>query len=396
MVSAADASRRHAVVRVLISCGDYAPNLGGVPSLMDDIARALLAEGHQAAVLTRRWPGFQPFERANGYEIVRLDYPCLFEKAVIDRQFLLRSPAILREVARLIRKKRIDTVCIGLLDTSAYYLLLLKPLFRFRLVLYLHGSDETRILPELEPSYRFVLKWALRAAHAVIPVSEELAREAAEIEPSARSKVRVLPNSIDADTLRRAVPRRHPRPYIVFIGRLVREKGVHCLLEAFGNARVEGVDLLIAGAGREEQSLREQARSGAARDRIHFLGCLPREDCYSLLKSALFLVLPSEREGHPLVAIEALMAGKPVIGSRIPGIARLVEDGRTGELFRQGDAKQLAALLEKYCLDPSALQELAAHAAAVDTAQFEMAALLPPLFEAFRGGTAASGYPGSR
>lgn len=396
MVSAANSSRRQDLVRVLISCGDYAPNLGGVPSLIDDIIRSLLAAGHHAVVLTRRWPGFQSFERADGYDIVRLDYPCLFEKASLDRQFLLRSPAILRDVARLIRKERIDTVCIGLLDTSAYYLLLLQPLLRFRLVLYLHGSDETRILPQAEPSYKYALKWALRASHAVIPVSEELAREAAEIEPAARPKMRVLPNAIDGDALRRAAPRQHPRPYIAFIGRLVKEKGVHTLIEAFSNARVEDVDLLIAGPGREERALREQAMSGTASDRIHFLGRVPRNECYSLLKSALFLVLPSEREGHPLVAIEARMAGKPVIGSRIPGIAGVVEDGRTGVLFRQGDAEELAVLIQKYCRDSSALRELTAHAGAAGSRQFEMAALLPSLFATFMGGPVSSADPALR
>ena len=372
-------------MRILISCGDYYPNLGGVPSLIDDITRALLAAGHHASLLTRRWTGFQALERVNGYDIVRLDYPCLFEKFALDREFLLRSPGILWNVARLIRKERIDTVCIGLLDTSALYLLLLRRLLGFRLILYLHGSDETRILPRTERSYKFILKWALRASDAVVAVSRELAREAVESEPAAQRKMCVLPNSVDGAELRRAAPRLHPRPYVAFIGRLVKEKGVDTLIEAFANARVEGVDLLIAGPGREERTLREQAMAAAAGDRIHFLGCVPRAECYSLLKSALFVVLPSEREGDPLVAIEARMAGTPLIGSRIPGIERAVEEGRTGVLFRHGDAKELAALIEKYCLDRSALAKLAAGTAASDSAQFEIAALVPRLVAVLEG-----------
>ena len=61
--------------------------------------------------------------------------------------------------------------------------MLLRPIARFRLILYLHGS-ETRMLSRLNPSYAWLLKRALRAADAVIAVSEELASGAAEVEPA--------------------------------------------------------------------------------------------------------------------------------------------------------------------------------------------------------------------
>jgi glycosyltransferase involved in cell wall biosynthesis len=373
-------------VRILISSGDYYPNLGGATSLFGDITLMLMKSGHSVTVLTRQWPGMTSSEQWNGCQILRLDYPMLFEQLIVHRQFVLRSPLILWRVLRLLRTRRIETVCIGLLDLSAIYLLLLRPLLRFRLILYLHGS-ETRVLSRTNPTYEWLLKWTLRAADAVVAVSEELAREAAGYVPSAESKIRVIHNGVDVEALNRAAPHVHVRPYIAFVGRLVYEKDVDTLIEAFQLAcrKIEGVDLLIAGTGRGEAQLKAKAAVGGGAGRIRFLGRLEREACYSLVKGALFIVLPSRTEGHPIVAVEARVAGKPLLGSQIPGIARLVEEGRTGVLFRQGDAAELAGLIEKYCQDDAALAALAAGARDSPCAEFDLANLMPQHLAVFDG-----------
>lgn len=371
-------------MRILIACGDYYPHLGGVTSLFNNLGGALLRSGHEMTILTRRWTSSTASERWNGYDILRVDYPMLFERIIFHRELMLRSPGVLRRVNAILRQRRIETVCIGLLDLSTLYLLLLRPLLKFRLVLYLHGSD-VRFLPETQPSYRWTLRRALLSADAIIPVSEELAREAAAMVPSAASKMRVIPNGVDVAALRAAAPRLHPRPYIAFLGRLVYEKDVHTLIRAFHQVcgKIDGVDVLIGGSGRDEKQLRAEAANGPGAHRIHFLGDLCHQDCYSLLRGALFVAMPSRTEGHPIVAIEARVVGTPVIGSRIPGIARIVEDGRTGVLFPQGDIAELARLLEKYCTDRAALSILAAGARDADSTAYDIAALLPRHLAAF-------------
>jgi glycosyltransferase involved in cell wall biosynthesis len=365
-------------VKILFACGDYYPHLGGVTSLFDTIGGALLQSGHELTILTRRWTSFPAAERWNGYDILRVDYPMLFERVYFRRELVLRSPGILRRIATILRQRQIDTVCIGLLDLSALYILLLRPLLKFRLVLYLHGSD-VRVLPETQPTYRWILRKALLNADAIVPVSQELADEAALLVPSAARKMRVITNSVDVAALRAASSRPHARPYIAFLGRLVHEKDVNTLIRAFHAAcgKIGNVDLLIGGSGREEPQLRAEAAAGPGSLQIHFLGDLCRQDCYSLLRGALFAVLPSRTEGHPIVAIEARVAGTPLIGSRIPGIARIVEDGRTGVLFPQGDVAELAHLLEKYSTDRVALARLAAGAHESDCTAYDIRALLP-------------------
>jgi glycosyltransferase involved in cell wall biosynthesis len=370
-------------MRVLFWCGDYYPHVGGAASVSDDLARALVRRGHEVTLLSRLGPGLPSSETRNGYSIVRFDFPVLFDKLILNRHSILRSPGVFMRAWKLLRG--FDTVCIGLLDISAFYLLLLRPCFRFRLVLYLHGSD-TRKLPREERSYRAVLKLALWAAHAVIPVSGGLAREAAAYLPSAAGKMHVIPNGIDVQGGKHVEPWQHPREYIAFAGRLVPEKDVGTLVEAFKIAapRIPHVDLVICGPGHERAELVARARAGGTGCRIRFLGPLGRRDALAVMKGALLLVLPSRSEGHPLVVLEALAAGKPVIGSSIPAIAALVTDGVNGALFPAGDPAALARLLEKYCGDRSALDLITAGACQTDCSRFAMDSLVARHLEVYR------------
>lgn len=373
-------------MRILVSSGDYYPNLGGVTSLFGDIAGMLTKSGHSVTVLTRQWAGMTSSERWNGCPIVRLDYPMLSERLAVHRRLVLRSRSILWRILRLLRTGRIETVCIGLLDWSAIYLLFLRPFLRFELILYLHGSD-TRVLPRNHRSYEWLLKRTLRAADAVIAVSEELAAEAVAYAPSAAIKIRVIHSGVDVTAIRSAAPRVHPRPYIAFLGRLVYEKDIDTLIDAFqkSSPKIHGVDLLIAGTGCEEARLKQKAAADSGADRIRFLGRLEHDACYSLLKAALFVVLPSRTEGYPIVAVETRVAGTPLLGSRIPSIERVVVEGRTGVLFRQGDAAELAGLIETYCRDEAALAALAAGARDASCAEFDLAAALPCHLAVFEG-----------
>ena len=190
---------------------------------MDDLAVRLLGAGHSAAVLTRQNGGTAPREIYHGYPILRIDYPVLFEKFEWKTGVWTETPGVLRTIAGILRERSISTVCIGLLDMSAWYLLLLRPVFRFRLVLYLHGG-ETRSLPAIEPSYATLLRAVLRAADEVIAVSDELRVEAAAYWPGAPRKTRVIRNAIDIGSVRRAQAMAHPRRYIAAVGRISRRR----------------------------------------------------------------------------------------------------------------------------------------------------------------------------
>lgn len=135
-------------------------------------------------------------------------------------------------------------------------------------------------------------------------------------------------------------------PYILFFGRLSKEKGVDVLIEAFERALPqlpENIRLLIAGDGPERTVLEENAKN-----RVEFVGFKSGEELRSLVAGATFAVCPSVcRENMPYSVVEALAEGTPIIGSRIGGIPEVVIDYETGLLSEPGDIDGLAAAIAR-------------------------------------------------
>lgn len=150
------------------------------------------------------------------------------------------------------------------------------------------------------------------------------------------SQIEVLPNVVLSARDRGDSPTRGD--YVGYCGRLSPEKGVNIVLEA---ARRTGLPLVIAGDGPERRELEKLAPQN-----VSFLGhCGPKE-VEAFYNNCRFLVLPSlSFEGFPMAAVEAMMHGRCVIGSRIGAIPEVIQDGRNGLLFEPGDSSRLAELM---------------------------------------------------
>jgi glycosyltransferase involved in cell wall biosynthesis len=109
--------------------------------------------------------------------------------------------------------------------------------------------------------------------------------------------------------------------------------------------------VLFCGAGEEETHLRGIVANRGLAEHVCFLGLI--ENASQILPHIDVLVLPSLWEGMPHVVLEAMSAGRPVVASRIAGLAELVEDGKTGLLFRSGDPRSLAEALLKLITNPA-------------------------------------------
>jgi glycosyltransferase involved in cell wall biosynthesis len=133
--------------------------------------------------------------------------------------------------------------------------------------------------------------------------------------------------------------------YLLFVGRLRIRKGVEVLLEAL--RELPGARLLIAGDGEHRAAL--ERRAGAS---TVFLGRCGAAQVRELLRGAAALVVPSIYEGMPLVVLEAMEAGVPVVASRVSGIPEVVEGGVTGWLVPPEDPEALAAALAQVLGDP--------------------------------------------
>ena len=143
--------------------------------------------------------------------------------------------------------------------------------------------------------------------------------------------------------------------YILYVGRIEKIKGVFSLLKAFQN--IKNVDLVIIGSGEEETACRDFIRSNNLPN-VHFLGHKDKRAVFSFIRKSLFTVCPSEcYENFPYSVVEAMLLGKPVIGSDIGGIPELVRDGYTGLIFKAGDISDLREKIEYLMLDKERLRE---------------------------------------
>jgi glycosyltransferase involved in cell wall biosynthesis len=141
-----------------------------------------------------------------------------------------------------------------------------------------------------------------------------------------------------------------PGSGVLVAGRLSREKGIDVAIRAVGE--LEGAVLDIAGTGPEEAALRSLAES-VAPGRVRFHGLVDKAEVQRLMLAAAVVVVPSRwYENQPMVVLEALARGTPVVGSALGGMPELIQPGATGELVPENDPHALAVALSPYVRDP--------------------------------------------
>jgi len=145
-------------------------------------------------------------------------------------------------------------------------------------------------------------------------------------------------------------------PPLLFVGRLRIRKGVEILLEALRELADAGLPgtAWIAGDGEHRAALERRASVlGLGDDRVRFLGRVSAAEVRGLLARSAALVVPSTYEGMPLVVLEAMESGCPVIASRVSGIPEVVVDGESGWLVAPEDPTELARVLSEALADPA-------------------------------------------
>lgn len=141
--------------------------------------------------------------------------------------------------------------------------------------------------------------------------------------------------------------------YILFLGRLVPEKGIQYLIEAFGKVRTDR-KLVIAGCSSDtDKYTRKLIRMASRDDRIIFTGFVQRPMLGELYSNAWLYVLPTDLEGMPLSLLEAMSYGCCCLVSDIPECREVVEDKAV--LFRKGDTEDLREKLQMLCDDEEAV-----------------------------------------
>ncbi|MDO8736151.1 MAG: glycosyltransferase family 4 protein [Thermoleophilia bacterium] len=148
--------------------------------------------------------------------------------------------------------------------------------------------------------------------------------------------------------------------YIVYSGRLAREKGLETLVRAM--ATLPDIPIKIIGSGMLDTVTRQLARDLRAAN-IEFAGFKPEKEVRRLVQGSRFICTPSEwYENAPNVILEAFACGKPVVASRIGGIPEMVRDGMTGLLAEPGDIESLRDCIARLWNDPALSREMGAAA----------------------------------
>jgi glycosyltransferase involved in cell wall biosynthesis len=176
-----------------------------------------------------------------------------------------------------------------------------------------------------------------------IALTEFTAQKLIESGLTKRDKIVVLGNFLSS-SLPMNVVTVDQEPYILYIGRLSPEKGVEVLIEAM--VKLPGLKLKIAGDG----PLREKAEEIVQRwrlENVEFLGHVTGEAKWKLLNRAIATVVPSSfYETFGLTALESQAASTPVIGPRSGSLPYVIEEGKSGLLFRPGDVSDLRGTLK--------------------------------------------------
>jgi colanic acid/amylovoran biosynthesis glycosyltransferase len=225
-----------------------------------------------------------------------------------------------------------------------------------------HGSDlhvDRRMLREKVADAAFVVAISNYNRQVIL---EECGQAFAE-------KVRVIHSGIETEFFRPVERARSARPFrIVCVGTLHEVKGQTYLVEACRLLAAEGIDVVceLVGDGSDRGGLARQIAAAGLSDRVTLAGARSREEVAASLAAADVVATPSvptkagKREGIPVVLMEALACGVPVVATAISGIPELVEHERTGLLVPPRDAGALARALRRLHDDEVLGRELGA------------------------------------
>jgi glycosyltransferase involved in cell wall biosynthesis len=200
-------------------------------------------------------------------------------------------------------------------------------------------------------AYRpLVLGPILRGARAVVVFTEEQRSIVAEQFGVDSARISVIPNGVDESFLYDGTRFLHSKPRLLFVGRFVVQKNLLLLLRA-----LEGIsslfDTTLVGEGELEGELKK-AVVDLGLENVHFYGLADGADLRELYRNADVFVLPSKGEGMPLVLLEAMAMGLPIVATNIPGIRGVVADGQNGILVPPEEPSAFRTALLNMVSDP--------------------------------------------
>ncbi|MFE7182002.1 glycosyltransferase family 4 protein [Streptomyces erythrochromogenes] len=344
----------------------YPPHLGGLERVVLHLSRCLARRHDVRVVTTTLGSGGAPRRTREDGVTVRRHRATEFAHTAI-------APGLLGSLLAAPRGAVLHAHCAHALlpETVA----LAARLRRQRFVLHFHlDVDASGRLGGLLPAYKkHVFGRVARAAAAVIVLTEQQARFVEEAYRVPPARVHVVPNGVGPEFFRAApAPATATAPVgaatatatsrplrLLYVGRLSAQKNIARLLDAISLAE-SPLRLRVVGGGELDADLRARAAALGLGERVEFTGPLYDGDLLAAYADADAFVLPSDREGMPLAALEAMAAALPVLATDVPGNTELL---RGVGLLAAPDPASLAAAVDRLASDPALRARLAGRSA---------------------------------
>jgi 1,4-alpha-glucan branching enzyme len=215
------------------------------------------------------------------------------------------------------------------------------------------------------------IEWQLTyESNRVIVCSQYMKRELEQIFSLPSDKLDVIPNGVDPDQLQVSTAGNlaNQEPYasswesiILFVGRLVREKGIHTLIDAAPKilAEIPEAKFVIVGSGPAMEELKNKVREKGLQEKVLFTGFISDQERNRLFKLAKVAVFPSLYEPFGIVALEAMAACTPVVVSDVGGLGDVVDHERNGRKMLPGNPDSLADQVILTLKNPEQTQQMA-------------------------------------
>jgi len=310
-------------------------------------------EENMGEIRVLRFPYFLPHSAqalCNGVGILpnfrssflgKLQAPCLF---AAQTNFL----------RKLLKQERFDLIHSHWIIPSGFCVCVANRKYNLPHLMTIHSSD-LHFLSHF-PMGDKIVDFVVKRTDLLFIVSTHLQRLLdGLVQSPARAKV--LPMGVSLDQFHPADPAHikqsgpfSDRYVILYVGKLIHVKGVIHLIRSFALISRQCPDavLLIAGGGDCETELKAEAQTLGLAENIHFLGPKSRDEIAQLYRQSDVAVVPSivtekgETEGLPVVILEAMASGKPVIASRVGSLDDVIRDGDNGMLTTPGDPDALS------------------------------------------------------
>ena len=356
---------------------------GGVEIVVEELCTRMVLQGHQVTCYNRR-----------GHHVSGAE----FDSAVTSSYQGIRMksvPTIERRGLAAVTASFFAALCCGFgkydvvhihAEGPAFFSFIPKWLGKL-VICTVHGLDWSREKWKSGFGSKFIRQGernAVRYADEIIVLSQAVQDYFQE---TYRRETRLIPNGVNRPLL--AQPEQitaqyglKGQDYILFLGRLVPEKGLRYLVEAFELVKCDQKLVIAGGSSDTDDFLRELKAMAAGNDRILFTGFVQGQLLDELYSNAYLYVLPSDVEGMPLSLLEAMSYGNCCLVSDIPECVDVVEDH--GLIFRRADVDDLREKLQFACDNQTAVEAYKAQAAEFICGKYDWDSVVDQTLETYR------------